>query len=47
MNIISNPQKFWEIAQAIKLPTGLKIHSTLSHSEGTKVVYLSFYPTIK
>jgi hypothetical protein len=37
---ISNPQKFWEIAQAIKLPTGLKIHSTLPNSDGTKAVCL-------
>jgi hypothetical protein len=37
---ISNPQKFWEIAKAIKLPTGLKIHSTLPNSDGTKAVCL-------
>jgi hypothetical protein len=37
---ISDPKKFWEIAQAIKLPTDLKIHSTLPNSDGTKAVCL-------
>jgi hypothetical protein len=37
---ISNPKQFWEIAAAIKLPEGLKIHSTLPNSEGTKAVCL-------
>ena len=37
---ISNPKKFWEIAAAIKLPAGLKIHSTLPNSDGTKAVCL-------
>ena len=37
---ISNPKNFWEIAQAIKLPADLKIHSTLPNSDGTKAVCL-------
>jgi len=37
---ISDPKKFWEIATAIKLPAGLKIHSTLPNSDGSKAVCL-------
>ena len=37
---ISDPKNFWEIAQAIKLPADLKIHSTLPNSDGTKAVCL-------
>ncbi len=37
---ISNPQKFWAIAQEAtsNLPAGLKVHSTLPNSDGTKAV---------
>ena len=37
---ISDPKKFWEIAQAIKLPADLKLHSTLPNSDGSKAVCL-------
>ena len=35
---VSNPQKFWEIVKAAKMPEGVKIHSTLPNSDGTKAV---------
>jgi hypothetical protein len=39
---ISDPKKFWETAQeaTAKLPAGIKIHSTLPNSDGTKAVCL-------
>lgn len=37
---ITNPEKFWTIAQEAtsKLPAGLKLHSSLPNSDGTKAV---------
>jgi hypothetical protein len=37
---ISNPKKFWEEAHlaVAKLPAGVKIHSTLPNTDGTKAV---------
>ena len=37
---ISNPERFWEEAQlaVANLPAGMKVHSTLPNSDGTKAV---------
>ena len=40
IHTISNPEKFWSAAKALKVPPGLKLHTVFPSPDGAKAVCL-------